>query len=217
MQKKTVCDLISSGKVDPSAIDEEVWEEILSDSDIPAEKLTDEIVEYLISNNIAVIQLAHLPLSEKWLIKLSEYDTMPLYRLGVKYYTDEAVSEQKFTDFFKEYLVKCPDMIATLLQHYQSSKKSTLIHLCKKSDIEQLQECGREYALAEYIKKSEDSDEILKVYEENKNNSVILEAIAENRFSGFELLLKLTETKGISGAKKVRISSRETIKKYFYN
>ena len=69
-------------KIDPNGKDMTALEEKIFD--IPISEFTDEILEYLIDNKIAITELSHIELPEKWLVKLIKYDSMPLYRLAYK-------------------------------------------------------------------------------------------------------------------------------------
>lgn len=91
MEKK-VLKFFNKYKIDPNGKDMTALEEKIFD--IPISELSDEILEYLIDNKIAITELSHIELPEKWLVKLIKYDSMPLYRLAYKYYIDD--------NFFKE-------------------------------------------------------------------------------------------------------------------
>ncbi len=210
--EKILQDYLEKKEIALSDLNEETWDEIASE--IPEEMLTDEVLEYLVSNELGVISLAHRKLPEKWLIKLSRFDTMPMYTLAYKYYLNDEISEKEFVDFFERYLGRYPDIVSLLLRIYeQSSKRTILIELCKKSENICLQEYGRDYGLAENVKKLKSSAELSKIYEANRNNPVVLKAIAGNRFTDPAVLEELTRIQKINGAKSIRAAARESMKK----
>lgn len=43
---------------------------------VPVEEFSDEVLEFLISNEIGITGLAHLDFPEKWLIRFMKYDSM---------------------------------------------------------------------------------------------------------------------------------------------
>lgn len=98
---------------------------------VPVEEFSDEVLEFLISNEIGITGLAHLDFPEKWLIRFMKYDSMAAYRLAHKYYTDEKCSEAKFLDFLKQCANTYPDIVLNLLAFPKCShKRQILIKAC---------------------------------------------------------------------------------------
>lgn len=210
--KKEILNFFNKYKINPYEKNEGNLEEQLSS--VPIVEFTDEILEYLISNEIALMQLAHMDLPEKWLIRLIEYDSMPVYRLAYKYYVDKRKSSEDFVRFCSQYLVKCPEIASILLDEKgEKLKKSELIKLCIESDNSYLQELGKSYALAEHVESLHDTIEISKLYKQNINNSIVLKAVAGNGFTSLNTLLELEKIQKLNGAKLIRMIARENLQR----
>lgn len=181
---------------------------------VPVEEFSDEVLEFLISNEIGIMGLAHLDFPEKWLIRFMKYDSMAAYRLAHKYYTDEKCSEAKFLDFLKQCANTYPDIVLNLLAFPECShKRQILIKACVESDNSDIRECAKSYASAEAVKNLKDECQIAKIYCEEKANPIVLKVIAANSFAPLEILNMLTEVKDIKGAKSIRVAAKKTIQK----
>jgi len=131
---------------------------------VPVEEFSDEVLEFLISNEIGIMGLAHLDFPEKWLIRFMKYDSMAAYRLAHKYYTDEKCSEAKFLDFLKQCANTYPDIVLNLLAFPECShKRQILIKACVESDNSDIRECAKSYASAEAVKNLKDECQIAKI------------------------------------------------------
>ena len=211
MEKK-VWEFFEKYEINPYAEDSLTMEEKLLN--IPVEEFSDDVLEFLLSNEIGVIGLAHMDFPEKWLIRFMQYDSMAAYRLAHQYYTDEECSETKFLDFVKQCASTYPDIVLNLLEFSEDSRKRRiLLKACMESDNSNIRECAKRYALAEKVKILKDENEIAKIYCEEKTQPVVLKAIAENSFAPLEILDILAEVKGIKGAKSIRVAAKKTIQK----
>lgn len=211
MEKK-VWEFFEKYEINPYEEDSLTMEEKLLN--IPVEEFSDDVLEFLFSNEIGVIGLAHMDFPEKWLIRFMQYDSMAAYRLAHKYYTDEECSETKFLDFVKQCANTYPDIVLNLLEFSEANrKKHLLLKVCMESDNSNIQEWAKSYTLAEQVKNLKDENEIAKIYCEGKADPIVLKAIAENSFAPLEILNILTEMKDIKGAKTIRVSAKKTIQK----
>lgn len=211
MEKK-VWEFFEKYEINPYAEDSLTMEEKLLN--IPVEEFSDEVLEFLFSNEIGVIGLAHMDFPEKWLIRFIQYDSMAAYRLAHKYYTDEECSEEKFLNFVKQCANTYPDIVLNLFEFSEvNRKRHLLIKACMEYDNSNIRECAKRYALAERVKILKDENEIAKIYCEEKTQPVVLKAIAENSFASLEILNILTEVKDIKGAKSIRVAAKKTIQK----
>ena len=211
MEKK-VWEFFEKYEINPYAEDSLAMEEKILN--IPVEEFSDDVLEFLLSNEISVIGLAHMDFPEKWLIRFMQYDSMASYRLVHKYYTDEECSETKFLDFVKQCANTYPDIVLNLLEFSEDNRKRRiLLKACMESDNSNIRECAKSYALAEQVKILKDENEIAKIYCEKKADSIVQKAIAENSFAPLKILNILTEVKDIKGAKSIRVAAKKTIHK----
>lgn len=211
MEKK-VLKFFNKYKIDPNGKDMTALEEKIFD--IPISEFTDEILEYLIDNKIAITELSHIELPEKWLVKLIKYDSMPLYRLAYKYYIDDNFSKEKFAEFFRQYLKDSPDIVSTLLNLSEGRlKRRELIELCMESNNNCIRKYGESYSLADYVKNLNDPIKILMCYRENSDNSIIVKEVAKNIFTPAELLIILEQIKKVKDAKSIRILAKENLRR----
>lgn len=211
MEKK-VLKFFNKYKIDPNGKDMTALEEKIFD--IPISEFTDEILEYLIDNKIAITELSHIELPEKWLVKLIKYDSMPLYRLAYKYYIDDNFSKKKFAEFFRRYLKDSPDIVSTLLDLSEGRlKRRELIELCIESNNNCIRKYGESYYLADYVKNLNDPIKILMCYRENSDNSIIVKEVAKNIFTPSELLIILEQIKKVKDAKSIRILAKENLRR----
>ena len=210
--EKEVLSFFNKYKINPNEEDTAILEEKIFG--IPVAEFTDEILEYLIDNKIAITELAHMELPEKWLVRLIKYDSMPVYRLAYKYYTDDNFSKEKFRAFFKQYLNDYPDIVSILLDLQEDSlKKDQLIKLCTESNNSCIKKYGESYSLAECVEKLDDPIKISRFYKENSDNSIIVKAVAQNSFTSLELLMILQKIKKVKDAKSIRMLAQENLKK----
>ena len=183
-----VQEFLKKYEINPYAEDCFAMEEKLLN--VPVEEFSDEVLEFLISNEIGIIGLAHLDFPEKWLIRFMKYDSMAAYRLAHKYCTDEKCSEAKFLDFLKQCANTYPDIVLNLLAFPKcSNRRQILIKACVESDNSDIRECAKSYASAETVKNLKDECQIAKIYCEEKANPIVLKAIAANSFAPLEILI----------------------------
>ena len=104
---------------------EKVWDSLLSVLDV--DSITDEIIEYLVKNKISILTLCHLELSNKWLIKLLDYDDAPIYTISKRYYLSSEYSFSQFVEFYCSHLCKYNYVALYLLDFYDASPKRELL------------------------------------------------------------------------------------------
>ena len=73
IKEDKVQEFLKKYEINPYAEDCFAMEEKLLS--VPVEEFSDEVLEFLISNEIGIIGLAHLDFPEKWLIRFMKYDS----------------------------------------------------------------------------------------------------------------------------------------------
>lgn len=194
-----------------NAHEEEIWDNILSV--IPVDEIPNELIEYLIKKDISLLSLCHLPLEDKWLMKLMDYDDAPLYTLAKRYYLSDKYSMLDFSKFYQQYMRSNSSVSTHLLELYgNTDKRSLLIFLCQNNKEFKDKEKLEWNIVADQVKVSAESDNIADVYQKYKNVGVIMLAIAGNLFSPDNILAELSLVKGVSYATEIRKTSKETLK-----
>ncbi|MBQ6707603.1 MAG: hypothetical protein IJM97_01485 [Clostridia bacterium] len=192
--------------------EDDVWDQLLSM--LSPNNIPDEVLEYLIEKKIALMQLCHMDLSDKWLEKLSEYDDAPIYTMFKRYYLSDNYSEEDFANFYQKYIsAKYLYISMHFLGLYTEAKKrKLLLSLCANDDeIEDKNELEL-YMIAEQIKTTTDEKAILKAYEKYNDVGIVLQSIAKNHFAPCVILSELCSIKGVKNAASIRKISKETLK-----
>lgn len=60
--------------------EEEIWNQLLSI--MPVKTISDKLIQHCIRRKIALVALCHMPLDDKWLLELTDYDDAPIYTLS---------------------------------------------------------------------------------------------------------------------------------------
>ncbi len=115
----------------------EFWRELIFR--VSADDLTDEIIEFLSQNAITAEALAHLDLSDKWLLKLGEKYTEALQTYVLRYYTsgnDIYRSAHATEEVFAQKLntVKNKEVLKDVLSYYSpdvDEKRDVLVKYLK--------------------------------------------------------------------------------------
>ncbi len=190
---------------------EELWNCLLSYL-IP-EKIPNEMIEYFIKNKVAIMQLCHMELQDKWLKKLAVYDDAPIYTLAKRIFLSDNYSDLDFVDFYQQYLDNKSDVSSYLLDSFEdATKRNLLIYLCFQNDEFENKEKLEWYSIAEQLKNMTDEGQITEMYEKYQDVAVILCSIAGNLFTSKDILLKLSKVKGINGANEIRKSSNKSLR-----
>ena len=188
--------------------EEDLWDLLLNHMDCSC--LSDDVIQYLFQNKIALISLCHLPLKDKWLKKLIPFDEEALIQLSERFYLSDSYSDFSFAEFYCRYLSKSESCIRLLLDHYDNSpKRELLLYLCKSDPGFQQFICP--YVIADSVSKCADPDKIRKIFNECQQNPIILMKIANNYFSPEDVLSELTKTKNCASASSIRQLSKHTM------
>lgn len=180
--------------------------------EIPWELLSDEVIAYLYSNHIADIELAHLPLSDKWLRKYSKYDDEAAINLGIRMFSDWRYSALTFFEFVSEYRNN-GRVLGILLRSSMAdfAKVNALLMICDASNdeyIKGLSENARKYVQVSF---TTDIELIEKMYSEQQDPNVLL-AISQNANTPEPILNELTNLRKIKDASAIRLNAANTLK-----
>lgn len=190
--------------------EKKIWENIIME--IPWELLSDEVIAYLYSNHIADIELAHLPLSDKWLRKYSKYDDEAAINLGIRMYSDGRYSTLAFFEFVSEYRNNSR-VLEILLRSsmVDFAKANALMMICDASNdehIKRLSENARKYVQMSFTM---DIGLIEKMYSERQGSDVLL-AISQNTNTPESILNELTNLRKTKDASAIRLNAANTLK-----
>lgn len=190
--------------------EESVWNSLLSI--LSPHSLSEDVFKHLIQNNISLLTLCHMPLQDKWLMKLIVYDDAPLYVLAKRYYLSDAYSPSDFIQFYYQCLYSRSDICLHLLELYVTSdKRKLLIFLCSINEVFQQEELLLQFRVADLVRELTDGKDILCIYEEYRSVGIVLVEIAANYFTPDELLWELSSVKGIARAREIRKNSKKTL------
>ena len=177
------------------------------------EEISEDVLAYLIQNNISSLALCHMQLQDKWLKKLVVFDDAPLYTLAKRYYLLEKYSPLDFLQFYNQYLRNRDDVSMHLLDLYKTAdKRGLLIFLCSNNTNFENAEMLKWHQVADQVRVLTNSEEITTIYKAYQNIGIVLTEIAGNYFSSEDILLELLSIKGITHANKIRKASENTLK-----
>lgn len=197
-------------RLSTNKFEEEVWDKLLSI--LSPDDLTEEVLNYLIKNNISILTLCHMQLQDKWLVKLLAYDDAPLYTLAKRYYLSDKYSPHEFIQFYNQYLYSNHDISVYLLDLYRSAdKRRLLIFLCSNNKEFEYKERLQWHIISDQVRVLTDNSAIASVYKEYPNVGIILNEIANNCFSAEEILKELSSVKGVEFAREIRKDSLITL------
>ena len=190
---------------------EEIWNWLFSY--LMLEKIPNEMMEYFIKNKIAIMQLCHMELQDKWLKKLAVYDDAPIYTLAKRIFLGNNYSDLDFVDFYQQYLDDKGDISIYLLDTFEDAKKrNLLLYLCLQNDKFEYQTKLEWYSIAEQLKNMTNEEQITEMYKKYQDVAVILLSIAGNLFASDEILLELSTLKGLKGANEIRKRSIKVLR-----
>lgn len=191
-------------------------EEIVWDTLLPLiqpDQLSENLFHYLVQNQISLLTLCHMPLQDKWLMKLVAYDDAPIYTLAKRYYLSDKYSPLDFMQFYNQYLRNNDDIALHLLDLYgKSDKRGLLIFLCSNNKEFKNKEKLQWYQVAEQVRGMTNSSDIQAIYRKYNKIGIILNEIASNYFTPKEILSELLSVKEILYANKIRKNSEKTLK-----
>ena len=153
-----------------------------------------------------------MPLDDKWLFKLINYDDAPLYTLSKRYYLMNKYSDSDFVQFYNQYLFCKQEILQNLLERNRdANRRKLLMFLClhdeRIDDKSQIQY----HQVADEIRISLESHVIVNAYEKYRTNGIVLREIADNYYTPSEILNKLSVIKGVSFANEIRRKSKITL------
>ncbi len=190
---------------------EEVWDRVLSS--LSSSEISGEIIEFLIKNKICLQTLCHMDLSDKWLLKLIDYDDAPLYTVAKRYFLSDRYSSYEFAKFYCKYLCKYDYISIHLLELYKNSpKRELLIYLCFNNGSFSEKETLNHQKLSTQIKMMTNTEEISSVYGMYSEVGDVLLSIANNYFTPKEILEELCSIKHVKYASKIRMLSKDNLK-----
>lgn len=191
--------------------EEDVWDRLLSI--MSPNELSEGLLNYLIQNQISLLRLCHLPLQDKWLMKLIDYDDAPLYTLAKRFYLSDQYSPLEFLQFYKQYLHSKNDISLHLLDVYRNAvKRRLLLFLCLNDKEFEDKEKLQWYQIADQVRGVSNSKDITCIYKEYLNVGIVMTEIASNYFTSEEILLELSSAKGIQHASEIRKLSKNTLR-----
>lgn len=187
-----------------------IWENIVME--IPYEVLSDEVITHLYRNHIADIELAHLPLSDKWLRKYSKYDDEAAINLGKRMYSDGRYSALTFFEFLSEYRNN-GRVLEILLRSsmVDFAKANALMMICDASNDEYIKGLSENVRKYVQISFTTDIELIEKMYSEQQNPNVLL-AISQNANTPEPILSELMKIRKMKDASVIRANATNTLK-----
>lgn len=179
---------------------------------IKVDCLTDDLLEYLITQKIAVDTLAHLSLPDKYLWMLTQYAEEALITLGKRYFISDNYSVEEFSSLLKQapstYWLWSSLLFVTTNNVY---KRKTLIKsLFLLTDFADLKENVIEEITEGILSRTSRIDVIIKHYAIDKPR--LLRGIAQNRFTPKDILIELSHVENVKFAKQIRQMSSDNLK-----
>ncbi len=194
-----------------SNYEKEAWEAILSV--LSSSEVSDDIVEYLIKNKIALTDLCHMNLKNKWLSKLIPYDDAPVYTMASRYYLSEDYSPNDFIEFYNLHLHKYDYISIHLLELYKNAPNRELLkYLCFNNNNFSKKEALNQQIIADKLLSETDEKEIYNIYNTYSDIGDILLSIAKNYFTPKDILKELCSVKNVKYASEIRQLSKENLK-----
>lgn len=187
-----------------------IWENIVME--IPYEVLSDEVITHLYRNHIADIELAHLPLSDKWLRKYSKYDDEAAINLGKRMYSDGRYSALTFFEFLSEYRNNgrvLEILLRSLMVDF--AKANALMMICDASNDEYIKGLSENVRKYVQISFTTDIELIEKMYSEWHDSNVLM-AISQNANTPESILNELTNLRKTKDASTIRVNAANTLR-----
>lgn len=189
-------------------LNEEFWSSVLGV--ITAESLSEKTINFLYKHEISVISMCHKNLPEKWMIKYSEFDDEPLYKLADRYMQES--DDESFAKYVMKYAVNSEPIYEYLAKYVPySSKWKTLIYLGMHCENYKIRIFAKDCFDIFQIGISVDAEQIRSAFEEHKEDPEWLLSIATNPNTPSDILKDLSSISQIRLAKKIRIAANETI------
>ena len=176
------------------------------------EVLSDEVITHLYRNHIADIELAHLPLSDKWLRKYSKYDDEAAINLGKRMYSDGRYSALTFFEFLSEYRNNSR-VLEILLRSsmVDFAKANALMMICDASNDEYIKGLSENVRKYVQISFTTDIELIEKMYSEWHDSNVLM-AISQNTNTPESILNELTNLRKTKDASTIRVNAANTLR-----
>ena len=192
-------------------LEESVWDDLLSI--MMPDALSEDVFHYFIQNRISLLTFCHMPLQDKWLMKLTAYDDAPVYTLAKRYYLSDKYSSSDFVQFYHQCLRGKDDISLHLLDVYgNADKRRLLIFLCSNHADFEDREKLQWHRVADQVRVMTDGADIEAVYQEYRYVGIVLTEIASNYFTPDKILSELSSVKGILYANTIRKNSEKTLK-----
>ena len=195
--------------------EEEIWNQLLSI--MPVKTISDKLIQHCIRSKIALVAICHMPLDDKWLLELTDYDDAPIYTLSKRYYLLDKYSDFDFVKFYNKVLFCKHEILQYLLEKYRgANRRKLLIFLCLSDERIEDKSQVKYHQVADWIRTLSDSRMISSAYEKYCMSGIVMREIADNYYTPNEILNKLSVIKEISFANEIRKKSKNTlqIKKY---
>lgn len=202
--KKWIIALKNSGQ------EEQFWNAVIPI--MTEDSFSEDSLDYFLSHKVGCISLAHKNLPDKWLKKLIVFDDAALYRLAVRYYTDESIPGSKFIEAAQKYIINSLNLFSYLNELYPSTKQRMLLYLGRQSSDNSVSAYAAGYLEALRLRYVDESEELQRAYQKAGDNDEILLALAENIFTPRSILQDLGRAAKIKNASKIRIAANETIR-----
>ena len=190
---------------------EEAWEALLSV--LSPSYISDDIIEFLIKNKIALTTLCHMDLKNKWLLKLIPLDDAPVYTIATRYYLSETCLPNEFKEFYNLHLNKYNYISIHLLELYKNAPNRALLkYLCFNDSNFSEKEALHQHIVADKAMYETDEKEIHNIYSTYSDVGVVMLSIAKNYFTPEDILKELSVIKKVKFASEIRQLSKENLK-----
>lgn len=171
--------------------------------------LTDISIKYFIDNDIGLVRLAHLNLSDKWLRRISDKVDEALLTLSKRFYNSKNYSTQQFISLLCEFYKKSYVFSALLLFKSDNEEKNRALLYYLHIYNEDKQNIHEE--ILSYILSYTDDTNLIRHYYKT-NNYMLLLGICKNFFTPNDILEELSHIKNIRMSKNIRSLSLQTLK-----
>jgi len=166
---------------------------------------------HLINNHIAIQTLGHLPLSDKFLLKIAYQVDEAVITLGKRYFIDENYSSYDFVELLRKF--KDNEWLWRVLinMDYTSNEKRRILlkSLFSLTNFEELKRLVIEQSIEKHLTKTKSIKQINKYYK--SNNCRFLRAIAENPVTPSYILNELRNIKNAKYANQIRTLANKNL------
>lgn len=193
-----------------STIEDRFWSEVLPF--LYNNSYCDELIEYLINNNLALTALAHLNLKDEHLIKLFDIADEAILTYGKRIYSSELYSIDEFDEFLRKFTTTYWLWSSLLKTPLVSNEKykvliKNLFSITSFADLKEQYLKDNIYRVLTYTNKLN----LIEKYYQNGDN-YYLKAISQNINTPINILGNLLNLSYGKYSKQIRNNAKETLK-----